>query len=71
MPRFSAIFFSLTWMPSTTKRVCASAPADSMKISGSAIHSISHGPVERSWSSTIASSKAATSCFTIAVCAVM
>ena len=53
MSRFSRIFFSLTCRPSTTKRVCASAPADSMKISGSAIHSISHGPVARSWSSTM------------------
>ena len=55
MSRFSRIFFSLTCRPSTRKRVCASAPAESMKISGNAIHSISHGPVERSWSSTIAS----------------
>ena len=39
--------------------VCFSAPAIRQKISGSTIHSISHGPVERSWSATIASISAA------------
>ena len=51
--------------------VCASAPAARQKISGSTIHSISHGPVARSWSSTMASSSAATCWRTTEVSAVM
>ena len=39
--------------------VCLSAPAIRQNASGSTIHSISHGPVERSWSATIASISAA------------
>ena len=46
--RFFLIRSGSTSRPSTSDRVCASAPADSRKISGTAIHSISHGPVERS-----------------------
>jgi len=34
--------------PSSTDRVCFSAPATRQNASGSTIHSISHGPVERS-----------------------
>ena len=49
-----------TSRPQTRSLVCASAPEVSRKISGSEIHSISHGPVERSWSATAASSSAAT-----------
>ena len=52
-------------------RVCAKAPAARLKISGTAIHSISHGPVARSWSSTMASSRAATSWRTSEAVAVM
>ena len=51
-------------------RMCmdlASAPEASRKISGTTIHSISHGPFERSCSDTIASSSAATCCRTTAV----
>jgi class 3 adenylate cyclase len=39
--------------------ICFSAPAIRQKASGSTIHSISHGPVLRSWSATIASISAA------------
>ena len=39
--------------------VCFKAPDIKQKISGSDTHSISHGPVERSWSATIASINAA------------
>ena len=66
-----ASFFSSTCRPSSTNSVCASAPAVRQKISGSTIHSISHGPVARSWSSTMASSRAATCWRTTAVSAVM
>ena len=48
-----------TCSPSSTKRDCFSAPAIRQNASGSTIHSISHGPVERSWSATIASISAA------------
>ena len=41
--------------------VCFSAPDIRQKISGKATHSISHGPVLRSWSATIASIKLAAS----------
>src|SRR5258705_137467 len=42
-----------TCSPATRSRLCASAPEASRKISGSAIHSICQGPVERSWSATV------------------
>jgi hypothetical protein len=48
-----------TSRPSSTARDCFSAPAIRQKASGSTIHSISHGPVLRSWSATIASISAA------------
>ena len=48
-----------TSSPSTTARDCFSAPAIRQKACGSTIHSISHGPVERSWSATMASISAA------------
>ena len=38
----------------------ARAPAANVNTSGSTIHSISHGPVARSWPSVIASTRAAT-----------
>ncbi len=44
----------------TMSRVWRRQPAASRKISGRMIHSISHGPVERSWSATPASSSDAT-----------
>jgi len=51
MSRFGRIFLSSTCWPETMKRVCARAPAARLKISGTPIHSISHGPVARSpWS---------------------
>ena len=48
-----------TSSPSTTDRACFSAPAMRQNASGSTIHSISHGPVDRSWSATMASISAA------------
>ena len=59
MSRLARIRSASTSRPSSTKRVCFSAPAVRQKVSGSTIHSISHGPVERSWSATIASISAA------------
>lgn len=48
-----------TSRPSAIVRACLSAPLARQKISGSAIYSISQGPVERSWPVAIASSSAA------------
>ena len=48
-----------TSRPLRTNLVCLSAPDMRQKISGSETHSISQGPVERSWSATIASISAA------------